>query len=536
MRTIGRVIALLTGVASTMALAACAEEAEQQHEKGEQLGYVLSRPIATTNAGTGLGVATDAEKLSARLYPGAFLAGPDAQLLPNPDLVTATPLPQDPTVVNYVINEQASYSDEQPVVCDDFLLTQAAGSRSDLFGSDMPLFNQVAGIDCAPGAKQFTVHFNPGFGQRYRELFTPGTVLPSHTVAQAAEVQDVVGAIDSQDEQALQQLGQAWQDTFNVAITDPSTVPTHGPYRVSARGEKGDLELQANTRYAGSKPQESPIYVWPNDADIKSLVEAKQLRVADLGSTANWETDSLKEPDFRMDKDQSGRVDTFGLDTAGMFSDVEMRRAFNGCVDRQAMVQRVSTELNLETKATGLRMLPATHPLAAQLQETSNAQMTMNMERAGQWLGGQTVRVGYLDAVPRYATMVDELAKSCQKAGVTIDPVPLTVESYGQLGTDYDVILTTRPAFGRNSSTNENGTSSVGEVKKVEAELYQDMTSIPLSTEPRVVAVDQYMANVSDNGGDAGLSWNMDRWVQRSTPVEPSTGSNEDAEAPADAI
>ena len=121
--------------------------------------------------------------------------------------------------------------------------------------------------------------------------------------------------------------------------------------------------------------------------------------------------------------------------------------------------------------------------------------------------------MGYLDAVPRYATMVDELAKSCQKAGVTIEPVPLTVESYGQLGTDYDVILTTRPAFGRNSSTNENGTSSVGEVKKVEAELYQDMTSIPLSTEPRVVAVDQYMANVSDNGGDAGLSWNMDRWV-----------------------
>ena len=114
-------------------------------------------------------------------------------------------------------------------MCDDFLLTQAAGSRSDLFGSDMPLFNQVAGIDCAPGAKQFTVHFNPGFGQRYRELFTPGTVLPSHTVAQAAEVQDVVGAIDSQDEQALQQLGQAWQDTFNVATTDPSTVPTHGP-------------------------------------------------------------------------------------------------------------------------------------------------------------------------------------------------------------------------------------------------------------------------------------------------------------------
>lgn len=526
-RTSVRVLAILTAAASIGALSACADGEQSQHEKGEQLGNVLPRPLATTNAGTGLGVATDAEKLSARLYPGAFLAGPDRQLLPNADLVTAVPDPKDQTTVNYTINEKATYSDDKPVVCDDFLLTQAASTRPDLFGSDMPLFGQVNWIDCAAGAKSFVVHFNKDFGARYRELFTAGTVLPSHTVAQKAEVEDVVAAIDGADETSLQQLGQAWQDTFNVAKTDPATVPTHGPYKVNSRGEQGELELVDNPRYVGGKPAESPIFVWPNTADVKALADAKQVRVADISTGENLDAKGLVEPDFHVSSYQSGRVDTLRIDTTGIFSNVEMRKALNACVDRNAMVSKVRKDLNLETKATGLRMLPTLHPFAGQLDSVSNAQMQMNPEEAGQWLSGQTVRVGYLDSVPRYKEMVDDLVRSCGAVGATVEPVALNVDNYGQLGTDYDVVLTTRPAFGRNPSTNENGYSSVGEVKKVEAELHRDMMSIPLLTEPRVIAVSQFMANVSDNGGDAGLSWNMDRWEERTKPVTPSTSQEE---------
>lgn len=535
-RTSRRVLASTLGAALLAGgLVACSSDTETEDVESEQFGYLLSRPIVTMNAGTGIGVATDAEKVSARLYPGAFLAGPDGQLLPNPDLVTATPQRGNETIVDYEINAEATYSDGAPVVCDDFLLTQTASSRPDLFGADMPLFSQVAGIDCAPGAKNFRVNFNEGFGARYRELFTPGTVLPSHVVAERAGVANAVEAIQNLDENGLAALGTAWQDVFNVEKTDPAGVPTHGPYKVASRGEKGQLTLAANPNYAGDKPLQPEVVLWPNTADVREIVDKSSLAVADLNASGNPEELGITEPDFMLDEHQSGRVDTLRLDTNGIFSQPDMRKAFNACIDREAIVAKLERELDTQITPTGLRMLPTTHPLAQQLERTSRWNMRVDKAMAGQWLTGMTVRIGYLEAVPRYRMLVDGIKDSCAEAGVTIEPVPLSAENYGVLGADYDVLLDTRPSFGRNSQTNANGLSSVGAVRKVELELQANMMTISLTTEPRLTAVEAHVANVSDNTGDAGLSWNMDRWKEMPKPVNtptettPPPGNNPDA-------
>lgn len=535
-RTSRRVLASTLGAALLAGgLVACSSDTETEDVESEQFGYLLPRPIVTMNAGTGIGVATDAEKVSARLYPGAFLAGPDGQLLPNPDLVIATPQRGNETIVDYEINAEATYSDGAPVVCDDFLLTQTASSRPDLFGADMPLFSQVAGIDCAPGAKNFRVNFNEGFGARYRELFTPGTVLPSHVVAERAGVANAVEAIQNFDENGLAALGTAWQDVFNVEKTDPAGVPTHGPYKVASRGEKGQLTLAANPNYAGDKPLQPEVVLWPNTADVREIVDKSSLAVADLNASGNPEELGITEPDFMLDEHQSGRVDTLRLDTSGIFSQPDMRKAFNACIDREAIVVKLERELDTQITPTGLRMLPTTHPLAQQLERTSRWNMRVDKAMAGQWLTGMTVRIGYLEAVPRYRMLVDGIKDSCAEAGVTIEPVPLRAENYGVLGADYDVLLDTRPSFGRNSQTNANGLSSVGAVRKVELELQANMMTISLTTEPRLTAVEAHVANVSDNTGDAGLSWNMDRWKEMSKPVNtptettPPPGNNPDA-------
>lgn len=535
-RTSRRVLASTLGAALLAGgLVACSSDTETEDVESEQFGYLLPRPIVTMNAGTGIGVATDAEKVSARLYPGAFLAGPDGQLLPNPDLVIATPQRGNETIVDYEINAEATYSDGAPVVCDDFLLTQTASSRPDLFGADMPLFSQVAGIDCAPGAKNFRVNFNEGFGARYRELFTPGTVLPSHVVAERAGVANAVEAIQNFDENGLAALGTAWQDVFNVEKTDPAGVPTHGPYKVASRGEKGQLTLAANPNYAGDKPLQPEVVLWPNTADVREIVDKSSLAVADLNASGNPEELGITEPDFMLDEHQSGRVDTLRLDTSGIFSQPDMRKAFNACIDREAIVVKLERELDTQITPTGLRMLPTTHPLAQQLERTSRWNMRVDKAMAGQWLTGMTVRIGYLEAVPRYRMLVDGIKDSCAEAGVTIEPVPLRAENYGVLGADYDVLLDTRPSFGRNSQTNANGLSSVGAVRKVELELQANMMTISLTTEPRLTAVEAHVANVSDNTGDAGLSWNMDRWKEMPKPVNtptettPPPGNNPDA-------
>lgn len=519
-RRMRQVVAGATGSAVlASALVACSSEDARVEVEAEKFGYVLPRPIVTMNAGMGIGVATDAEKVAARLYPGAFLAGPDGQLLPNPDLVTATPEPRDAKVVKYEINPQAKYSDGAPVVCDDFLLTQTASTRPDLFGADMPLFSQVSSIDCEAGAKTFTVNFNEGFGARFRELFTPGTVLPSHVVSDKAGVDGVVDVIRNYDENSLAALGQAWQETFTVDKNDPATVPTHGPYKVASRGDKGQLTLAPNPNYAGDKPLQPEVVLWPNTANIKEIVEKGSLAVADLNASEAPSAMGIQEPDFMVEEHESGRVDTLRLDSNGLFALPDMRKAFNACIDREMIVKKIEREMETQITPTGLRMLPTRHPLAQQLERTSRWNMRVDKEFAQQWLNGTTVRIGYLEDVPRYKVLVDGIRESCAQAGVTVEPVPLKADDYGVFGADYDVLLDTRPSFGRNSVTNANGLSSVGAVRKVELELQSEMMTISLTSEPRMTAVEAHVANVSDNAGDAGLSWNMDRWREMPEPV-----------------
>ena len=125
-------------------LAGCASDGGGLGRAEPQFGYQLPTTPVTTNAGSAVGVATDAAKLSARLYPGAFLAGPEGQMLPNRDLVEVTPSEKHQEVVDYKINPKAKYSDGHKVVCDDFQLTKLASERADLFASDLPIYHQVA--------------------------------------------------------------------------------------------------------------------------------------------------------------------------------------------------------------------------------------------------------------------------------------------------------------------------------------------------------------------------------------------------------
>lgn len=220
-----------------------------------------------------------------------------------------------------------------------------------------------------------------------------------------------------------------------------------------------------------------------------------------------------------VEEHESGRVDTLRLDSNGLFALPDMRKAFNACIDREMIVKKIEREMETQITPTGLRMLPTRHPLAQQLERTSRWNMRVDKEFAQQWLNGTTVRIGYLEDVPRYKVLVDGIRESCAQAGVTVEPVPLKADDYGVFGADYDVLLDTRPSFGRNSVTNANGLSSVGAVRKVELELQSEMMTISLTSEPRMTAVEAHVANVSDNAGDAGLSWNMDRWREMPEPV-----------------
>lgn len=529
-----RVAAVVGSVALAAGLASCGESGNAFRPDREEFGYALPRPIVTLNAGTTVGVATDAAKVSARLYPGAFLPGPTGQLLPNTDLVQADPVPGDARRVNYVINPKATFSDGVPVTCQDFLLAKAAGDHPEYFSSDLPLMAQVESLNCETGAKAFQVVFHEGFGARYRELFAAGTVMPAHTVATRAGVEDVVGAIYSANPAALETLGEQWQKTFRVAETNPADVPTFGPYKVTARSESGVLTLEPNSSYGGDAPEEGRILLHPSSDDVGALVSSKDLVVADAVPTKDMSPSGLTSPGFRSAGSSGSRVDTLRLAPVGTFASVDARQGFGACIDRARVATAVKDATGVEVAPTGLRILSPANPLASRLADLNGAQSAVDRQRTRSVLGGATVTVGYLAAVPRYAAMVDAVRASCAEAGVTVVPVALKADEFGALGKDYDALLDTRSSFGRNAATDVEVTASATQLPKIreaEQKLAADSVTLPLTTEPRFVAVEEHISGVVDNSGDTGLSWNMDRWHREDQPVEPSKSGAADPQA-----
>lgn len=525
------VLALSAALAAA-GLAGCGKDAGVANTP-EQFGYVLSSDLVTSNAGTGVGVATDAAKVSARLYPGAFISGPRGQILPNGDLVTAKPAPGNPRRVDYTINEKATYSDAKPVVCDDFLLAYKASTRPDLFGSDMPLFGQVEQVECAAGAKKFSVHFADKRGERYRELFGPGTVLPSHTVAKKAGVDDIVTALNSSDEQTLTDLGRAWQDVFSFDKTNPADVPTSGPYKISGKEENGSLKLEKNPEWKGVEPAQTPLYLWPRDADVKKLADNKQLSVVDTEQGAGDKPGKvasdlgLNSDDFRVVETNAERTDTLRLSGLGVLQDPAARRAFNACIDRKVLAGEVEKETGAAVQPTGLRVIRPGHPLRGYLNDINDANTAVDIEQARTLLNGQTIRIGFLDSVPRYKKIVDALSSQCAKAGVKIEAVPRKSENYGLLGVDYDVALDTRSAIGRNSEVNSTQASPLKGIRAAEAVLAEQAITMPLVTEPRTILAEIHAANVLDSTSDSGVSWNMDRWIESDESVATGRASDQ---------
>lgn len=594
---------MLTTVAITAGLVACSSDNDADDAEDPLFGYAMPAPIVTLNAASSLGAVTDAAKVSARLYPGAFLTGPDGRLLPNTDLVAASRSHDDPDIINYRISDSATYSDGAPVVCDDFMLSWAAAQNPQHFSASLSVAERVSNVNCETGQRSFSVEFDDGMGSRFRELFSVGEVLPSHTVGERAGVEDVVAAVNAGDPGQLAALGDAWSTTFTVTENDPSLVPTYGPFRVAARGDDGSLTLAVNPEWSGVRPGLDEIVLWSaagaglEGPDYAALTEEYRLYVADLPpevdpvaagldvvestetsetsessetSATTGETTGETEPEttaadqtdetvrpgadssapdltdaddisgrFAVTRDSGTRIDGLTLSDTGVFESRDDRQAFARCVDRAAVAGAVEDETGITVEEAPFRIVSPGSTAGESLGDIAARNNNTDTGPTSDRLGGQTVRVGYFEDVARYRAIVDTLVESCGQAGVTVEPVPLSVGDFGQLGTDYDVLLETSSSFGRNpevmlpTSAGASGTATVRQLRDAENVLADATSTVPLTAEPRSVAVDRGLSNVVDNPGETGMSWNMDRWVSPDFPTdttEPTETSSEDTE------
>lgn len=516
-------------VALIAALAGCgaAEEGRDSLEE-RHFGYAVNSSLATTNAGSMLGVATDAPELAARIYPSVYVQGPSGQMIPNTDLASTQVLPGINRQVIYTINPEARYSDGQPVVCDDFLLAAKAAALPGIFNSHVPLGEQIEKVDCVSGSNVATVVFKEDRGDRWRNLFDQGTLLPAHAVAAKAGISlaELNQALQSEDPNALAEPARIWNEGFQLAEFDPELQVSSGPYRIDSVGRYGEVTLVRNEQYSGDQAVEPEIVLWPKDADLSALSAAGNLQIADVGG---WESQPWVDRDdplnpYDITEEVGVLTEQLTLGSAGVFYAAESRQAFAACVDQAAVAEASSRISGIEVPAVGVHSVRHSNPVVRQLGDLVAAHTAVDIARASA-LSGTTVRIGYDAPDERKAAMVEAIRLSCEPAGITVVDAGEEAVSLNDLSRvrvsewgyeeysegSLDAVLGSVDPNRENGTVNSLGTDP-GSTRATEEQLWTTVPSIPLAAQPRVFVIDRTVGNVVVNTDLSGIGWNMDRW------------------------
>lgn len=517
-------------VGLVVALSACSSTngAEEAATPTDHFTYVANSLLTTTNAGSNEGSATNAQVLAGQLYPGTYVLGPKGQLIPNTDLVQATLLPATESQVVYRIQQDVTYSDGQPLTCDSFLMAFTAAKHAQLFGSHLPLLDQVSRVDCMPGSKQATLVLKRGYGDRWRQYFGPGVLLPAHAVAARAgmSLEELNTLLKSEDEEALAPIAEIWAHAFNLAEFDPAMQVSYGPFVISEVDPSGRVLLTRNENYHGVQAALSHVELWPRTADLASLRETGDLRVVDTsnGKDLAWLNRDDPESPFDVELIAGILTEQLVLGSAGVFYDQEARRQFAACVDQQAVADVSKEQSGVAVEPVYARTLRTDDSREAQMEDILAPHRESNLDFARQ-LEGTTIRIGYRGPDERKAAMVEAIRKSCEPAGINVVDVSGEASTFGDLATTYvsewgyetyqdgsaDAIL---QAIDPVSEFPEIATTSANleQARRAEVESWEQMRTIPLASQPRVYVTHRMVSNVVSNTDLSGIGWNMQRW------------------------
>lgn len=522
--------AALALAAATLGAASACSAAEKAKPLVDHFGYAVGSPMLTSNASSMLGASTNADIVGGRVFPAVFVTGPSGQLIPNRDIATAQAVPGPRQRVDYTINDKAVYSDGLPVTCTDYLLAFKAGKMRGLFNSRIPLMEQVENVDCQPGGKQFSVTFKEHVGSRWRSLFGPGTVVPSHVIAKRVGLDEaqLVTALQSENSGVLMPVAKIWRTGFELKNFDPELQVSAGPYKIASVSENGAVQLVRNDSFAGDRAAIEKVMMWPRSANLSEVNQSNSVEVADLVGEGEVPWVNKDEPTnrFKIEREPGHLTEQLTLGNAGVFATAEARRAFASCVDAQAVAGASSSKAGVDVPAVYTHLTTQQDPINAQLGEVIAPHQKTDLG-AAERLRGQTVRIGYLGPDERKKAMVESIVRSCEPAGITVVDASAENQTFEDVhrmqqtpsGVDIEVpgtidaLLTAAdPHMGYGHIDGD-----LGDVERLRAEerrLWDESDVIPLASQPRTVVYDKNISNIVVNTALSGIGWNMERWQE----------------------
>jgi peptide/nickel transport system substrate-binding protein len=516
-----------------------------------EINYAVDGTLLTYNTTTVVGAASAGPQAFARVLTGFNYHGPEGQIVGDRDFGTISVVGRAPLVLDYVISDDAVYSDGKPVTCDDMVLAWAAqsGRFPGFDAASRAGYGDVAGVDCAPGQKKARVSFaqDRGFVD-FGQLFAATTMMPSHVIADELGAGDgaVTTALAAGDLPTIGRIAQLWNTIWNLTPDlDLKRFPSSGPYKLSSVSDDGAVVLVANDKWWGTKPVTEKITVWPRGADVQERLNAGDYDVVDIAAGSSG---SLTHSDdyVRTDNPSAG-IEQLIFAPSGPLLDPAARRAVALCTPRDQIAQ------NAEVPIANSRLNPTAEDsiTAAESAAERGQYSTSNPAAARDAIGGVplVVRVGYQSPNARLAATVGAIARACAPAGITVaDAASDSIGPQALRDNQIDVLLASTGGAAGSGSTGSsamdaydlysgNGnnlsgyaneqvdgvigalavTSDPKELARLLGQgapvLWGDMPTLPLYRQQRTLLVSKKMTAVDANPTRWGAGWNMDRWT-----------------------
>jgi peptide/nickel transport system substrate-binding protein len=203
-------------------------------EPGE-IVFAIEKTIANWNTLSAAGDISETVWVTSSIYPSTFIVQPDGStILMNEDLLDSAEVVQDsPTVIEYKINADATWSDGVPITADDFVYQwQALNARdcTECITHDTDGLDKVVSVEGSDNGKTVTVTYNRSFSEWKRAF---NRLLPAH-------------------------LGEAHgtiAESFNDYFVNTAPEFSGGPYIISDYQKDVSVTLEPNPEWWGDEPK-----------------------------------------------------------------------------------------------------------------------------------------------------------------------------------------------------------------------------------------------------------------------------------------
>src|SRR3712207_325385 len=206
MRTGAKALAMLAG--ATLALSACAS-GDDGGDTGDAQNttapitftWGYEQEFASYNPNTVEGNSSANSVVLNQVIYGFWYFSPDGTVTPNKEFGTFEKTSDSPLTVKYTFSDKATWSDGEPIDCDDAVLAWLANSgttgEKGFSSASTAGYEDASKPACKDGEKTFTLTYKTPFAD-WSSAFGPGGgwVLPAHIVEKQGNVADIITAAD----------------------------------------------------------------------------------------------------------------------------------------------------------------------------------------------------------------------------------------------------------------------------------------------------------------------------------------------------